>query len=103
VKLADISGKKKKEYLKAKIAKLETNSEIKNIRVLYRGISDFKKGYQPRTNRVKGEKVGLFADSQSILATWRNHFSQLQNIFYVRQTEIHTAESPVPQPSAFEF
>jgi len=38
-------GNKKKEYLKAKIEELETNSNIKNIRDLYRGINDFKKGY----------------------------------------------------------
>jgi hypothetical protein len=38
---------KKKEYLKAKIEELESNSKIKNIRTLYRGISELKKGYQP--------------------------------------------------------
>jgi len=36
---------KKKEYLKAKIDELETNSKIKNIRDLYSGINGFKKGY----------------------------------------------------------
>jgi len=36
---------KKKAYLRAKIEELETNSKIQNIRDLYRGISDFKKGY----------------------------------------------------------
>jgi hypothetical protein len=41
---------KKKAYLKAKIEELETNSKIKNSRVLYRGINYFKKGYQPRTS-----------------------------------------------------
>ena len=40
-------GNKRKAYLRAKIEVLETNSKIKNIRDLYRGISDFKKGYQP--------------------------------------------------------
>ena len=35
---------KKKGYLKAKIEELENNSKIKNIRDLYRGINDFKKG-----------------------------------------------------------
>ena len=39
---------KKKAYLKAKIEDLETNSKIENIRDLYKGINDFKKGYQPR-------------------------------------------------------
>ena len=46
----------KKSYLKAKIDELETHSKIKNIRDLYKGISDFKKGYQSRTNIVKDEK-----------------------------------------------
>jgi ribosomal protein S2 len=54
--LADISGIKKKAYLKAKIEELETNSKINNIRDLYRGINDFKKRYQPRTIIVKDEK-----------------------------------------------
>ena len=35
---------KKKEYLKAKINELETNSKIKNTRDLYRGNNDFKNG-----------------------------------------------------------
>jgi len=72
---------------------------------LCRGISDFKKGYQPRTNIVKNEKGDLVEESHSILARWRNHFSQLLNIHGindVRQTEIHTAEPPVPELRAFE-
>jgi hypothetical protein len=36
--------RKKKSYPKAKIEDLETNSKIKNVKDLYRGISDFKKG-----------------------------------------------------------
>jgi DNA anti-recombination protein RmuC len=59
---------KKKEYLNAKINELETNSKNKNIRDLCRGINDFKRGYQPRTNVVKDDKGDLFADSHSILA-----------------------------------
>ena len=35
---------KKKEYMRAKIEELETKSKIQNIRDLYRGINDFKKG-----------------------------------------------------------
>jgi len=73
---------------------------------LYRGINDFKKGYQPRINKVKDEKSDLVADSHSILARWKSHFSPLLNIHGindVKQTEeIHTAEPLVPEPSAFE-
>jgi hypothetical protein len=38
--------KKKKAYMKAKIEELETNSKLKNVRDLFRGINHFKKGYQ---------------------------------------------------------
>jgi len=96
----------KKAYLKVKIEELETNSKIKNVRDMYRGISDFKKGYQPRTNIVKDGKGDLLADSHSILARWKKHFSQLLNIhgvYAVRHTELHTAERPVPEPSASEL
>ena len=72
---------------------------------MYRGISDFKKGYQSRCNIVKNEKVDLVADSQGIVVMWRNYFSQLFNVHGVKDVghaEIHTAEPLVPEPSAFE-
>ena len=106
MKVADVSGTREKAYLKAKIEELETNSKIKNISDLYKGISDFKKGYQPRTNKVKDEKGDLVRESHGILARWRNHFCQLLNldgVNDVRQTEIRRAEPLAPKPSAFEF
>ena len=69
---------------------------------MYRGIRDFKKGYQPRTNIVKGETDDLLTGCYSILARWRDYFSQLLNVHgvhVVRQTETHTAEPLVPEPS----
>ena len=96
---------KKKEYLKAKIEKLQTNSKIKNIRDLYRGINNSKKGYQPRNTIVQDEIGDFVADSHSILARWRNYFSQLLNVHGaddVRQAEVHTAEPLVPEPSSFD-
>jgi hypothetical protein len=62
--------------------------------------NEFKKGYSPTTNIVWDDKDDLIADSHSILASWRNHFSQLLNIHEVndvRQTELHTAEPLVPE------
>jgi len=35
---------KEKAYLKVKFEELATNSLVKNIRDMYRGINDFKKG-----------------------------------------------------------
>jgi len=74
---------------------------MKHFRDLYRGIIDLKKDYQSRTNIVKDEKGDLVTDSHSILAMWKNHFSQLFNVHGVsdvRQTEIHAAETLVPEP-----
>ena len=72
---------------------------------MYRGINDFKKGFQPRCNIVKDEKGDLVADSHSIVARWRNYFSQLFNVHGVKdvgQAEIQTAEPLIPEPSASE-
>jgi hypothetical protein len=79
---------------------------MKNIRDVYRGVNDFKNGYQPRTITVGDEKVHLVADSHSILARWRNYFSQLlivHGVNNVRQTAIHTAAPLVFEPRASEF
>ena len=75
---------KKKAYLRAKVEKLETNSKIQNIRDLYTGIDDFRKGYQPRCNIVKDEKGDLVADSHSIVARWRKYFYQLFDVHGVK-------------------
>ena len=72
---------------------------------MYRGISDFKKGYQARCNIVKDDKGDLVTNSHSIVPRWRNYFSQLFNLHGVKdvgQAEIHIAEPLVPDPSASE-
>jgi hypothetical protein len=95
----------KKEYLKSIIGELETNSKINNSRDTCRGINDFKKGYQPILRILLDEKGDLITDSPSILAKWRNHFSELlivHGFSDVMQTEIHTAEPLVPDLGAVE-
>jgi hypothetical protein len=83
---------KKWEYLKGKINELATNSKIKNIRDLYSGINEFKRGYQPRSNLVKDENCNLLADSNSTVSRWKSYFLQLLNVHSVsdvRQAEIY--------------
>jgi hypothetical protein len=96
---------KKRDYLKNKMNELATSSKNKNIRDLYRGINEFKRGYQPRNNLVKDENGNVLADSHNILNKWKNYFSQLlnvHNISDVRQIAVHTDEPLVPCPSRRE-
>jgi hypothetical protein len=72
------------------------NSTNKKIRDLYRGINEFKRGYQPRNNLVKDEN-GNLADSYNIINKWKNYFSQLlnvHNISDIRQTEVQVRLAP---------
>jgi hypothetical protein len=70
--------------LKRKINDLETDNKSKNIRDFYRGINEFKKGYQSRINNIKDENVNLLADPQSVLNRWKHFFNQVLNIHGVR-------------------
>jgi hypothetical protein len=95
----------KREYLKGKINELETNKKNKNIRDLYRGINESKKGYQYRINITKDENGNLLAGPQNVLNRWKTFFKQMLNvhgIHNVRQKDIHTAEPLVPEPSLVE-
>jgi hypothetical protein len=54
---------------------------------------------------VKDETGDLLVDPHKILNRWKNYLYQLLNIYGaggVRQTEMHTAEPFVPEPSASE-
>jgi hypothetical protein len=68
---------KKREYVKGKINELAANSKHKNMRDLYKGINEFKRDYQLRSNLVKDENGDLLADSNTILNSWKSYFSRL--------------------------
>jgi hypothetical protein len=55
---------RRREYLKDKINEFATNGKNRNIRDLYRGMNEFKKGYQNRKNLVKDENGDLPPNSQ---------------------------------------
>jgi hypothetical protein len=98
--------KRKREYVNDKISEPKLNSKIKNIRYMSRGITEFKKGYQPRTNVVRDDKCDLLENPHIILNRWKNYFCQLskvQGAAGLRQTEIHRSEPFVPEVSICEL
>jgi hypothetical protein len=66
--------------MKDKINKLATHSKNTKIRDLHRGIYEFKKSYQPRTNLVKDENGDVLVYSHNILNAWKNYFCQLLDV-----------------------
>jgi hypothetical protein len=91
--------------LRGKINELETNNKNKNIRDLYRGINEFKKGYHPRINIIKDENGNLLVYPQSVLNRWKHFFNQLLNVHGFDdcgQMDIHMAEPLVPEPGLVE-
>jgi hypothetical protein len=66
-----------------------SETEITMNRDLNRGINEFKRGYQPRSNLVKDENGDVLANC---LNRWKNYFSQSLNVLRVndvRQKYIH--------------
>jgi len=65
-------------------------------------INDFKKGYQTRINILKDEMVDLVRHSHRIRLGGGNipQLLKVHGVNDVRQTEIHTTEPLVPEPSA---
>jgi hypothetical protein len=57
---------KKREYLRHKINEFESNSKKRSIRDLYRGIKEFKNGYQTRTKVVKDERGDILEEPHKI-------------------------------------
>ena len=44
------------DFCKLKLMNLKTHSKKKTVTNLYKGSSDFKNGYHPKTNKAKDEK-----------------------------------------------
>jgi hypothetical protein len=51
---------------------------------------------------LKDGNSDLLANPHNILNRWKNYFSHILRVSDVRQIEIHTAETLVPDPSLFE-
>jgi hypothetical protein len=84
---------------------MNSKNKNMNIRNRYRGINEFKRGYQPRSNLVKDDNGDLLTVSNAIVNRWKSYFSQILNVHNVsdvRQIEIHMAEPLIPGPSHLE-
>jgi len=98
---------KKRQYLKRKIEEIEENCQSGNVRGMYMGINNFRKGFQARTEMVKDENDNLITDSTGVLNTWKNYFDQLLNVEFesdreIENFEFHTADPMIDEPTISE-
>ncbi|XP_070166158.1 uncharacterized protein [Polyergus mexicanus] len=88
----NIFKNKKRQYLKRKIEEINENGQSGNVRGMYMGINNYRKGFQARTEMVKDENDNLITDSTGVLNTWKNHFDRLLNVEFENNREIESLE-----------
>ena len=91
--------------MKAKVNKLEENSKNKNIREMYKGINELKKGYQPHAYVIKKHDDTIVADTTGILSRWERFYSNLLNFNQSTShegSEVYTVEPDIREPSLIE-
>jgi hypothetical protein len=76
----ELSGTKK-EMTEIQKSLKQTVETKKKIIDMYRGINEYKNGYQPRTNLVKDQNGNLLTDSHSILSGWKSYVSHILNVY----------------------
>ena len=72
---------------------------------MYKGINEFKKGYQPRAYVIKKHDGSIVADTTSMLSRWKQFFSNLLNVNHITShggSEVDTAEPDISEPSLIE-
>ena len=75
--------------MRAEIEELETNSKIQNIRDLYRGISDFKKGYHENIyiRDSRRRTAVIYTDSRVTVQSLKNHRNHKSRIEEIRKKQ----------------
>ena len=69
---------------------------------MYKGINEFKKGYQPCAYVMKKHDGTIVADTTSIKSIWKHFFSYLLNFNQStghEGSEVYTDEPDIPEPS----
>lgn len=71
--------KKKREYMKEKVRKIEELSEQKKTKNLYNEIRSINRSYQPKLNICKDKDGKLIAEDRLILNRWAEYFEEILN------------------------
>ena len=74
-----MNRRKKRELLNAHINEVENNRRNRRTREQYKGVSEVRKGYQPRSNMVRDKNGNMLVNEEQIKDRWKEYFSELLN------------------------
>ena len=105
VVIIGIAEKNNDTYDGARNGDVQELQKAPDIQEMYKGINEFKKGYQPRAC-IKRKNVGrVVANTTSILSRWEQFYSHLLNVNQstnLNVSEIYTVEPDIPEPCVVE-
>lgn len=101
-----ICKKKKKEYWRKKVEKIQQLQEQNDMRSMYKTVNDTRRGFQPRNNLCRDRNGRLVCDKNEIVKVWAKYFQDLfheineeeEEENHVQNDEIWNNEDQVLEP-----
>lgn len=78
-KTKKVLRKKKRKHYEAKLENIEESYKNNQIRNLYQGIKNEKRGHQPKTVHYKDKNGEMIMGEPEVLARWKQYFDELLN------------------------
>ena len=99
--------KKKRQVLDTELSEIEEQILQGNVREHHKKLRQIKKGYQARSNIIKGRNGDVLTNHQDILIEWENYFKTLLNrlepqnpiMNELDQNDIEDNDEPIPVPT----
>lgn len=71
--------KKKRQWAKEKLEQIEEMQNKKEVRAMFQGTREIKKGFQPRSSFCKDKAGCMIGDEKGIMERWVEYFEDLLN------------------------
>ena len=87
--------KKKQEFEKTRLEELNNCHKEEEVRIMYKGIKEIKRGWQPQTNLCRDKAGNFIGDKNEILKRWEEYFKELLN-------SSEQADIPINEPNGVD-
>lgn len=103
-----ICRRKKREWWKAQVTKVQQLSNERNSRNFFKEVAGLHNTFRPRSTAIRDQDGNLRVNIEAVLDTWKEHFTDLLNVQHVSHnaneaSQMQTAEMFIEDPSYEEF